>query len=298
MSSPEGKDSWKIHRSIEVLGYHGAERCVRVLVVLLAENQLSDKTNKLNILHRGNVTCHILKPWPLPRHMDEDQTAEKGILEQYYAAAFKEYSSRLFRTDILKAWDQWEISPEPQEVIPWSPLEAQGCNIQEGNFLAPVEPYRINHAHIPFTSWTLEPFNRKALYLISFQLEFSGETYGRLIEHDGNFSVDGPERLLNFIESEDLADLEDRELAEWSGQLADFADCSKRVGSVCYDVIIVNPPFADAVSAADEWCRKWIYPAPKQNSPMATRFVTTSQWFTIALYYDHAREYLPAAANR
>ena len=72
MSGPNGRSDWDIHLSAEVIGYERAIRRVRILFLILAERKTAGE-GWLRILHRGNVLCTMVPPWPLPVHLAEPE---------------------------------------------------------------------------------------------------------------------------------------------------------------------------------------------------------------------------------
>lgn len=284
MSSPKGKEAWKIYRSVEILGYHQTDRRVKILFTILAENMLASEPNVLRFLHRGNVRCQVVQSWPLASHPDERDHNVKGILETLYGKAFEESEGHVLRRNVLSCCDVWE-KIETQNIVDWPAVSLSSLNTEKGGYLPQEDPPDNADDYVPFCTWTLPPFPEKGLYLIAFSLQFSGETYRRLVEREPTFSVDGPERVLSVIEYDDFVNYGENKLAQWQARLAEFQDDSKRLAGESYDVIILGDPLADDVEVQQEMCIRGIHVAPMQPITRAKRFVTTDQSFTLPLKY-------------
>lgn len=287
MSSPRGRRAWNIHRSIELLAYHRGERIVRILFVLLAENKLADGANILRIMHRGSVRCTLAEPWPLPCHPDEETSRSIGILEQLYGKAFEESGGHILYKNALSPCDTWHQDSEPREVLLWPRCEHSATDGDGSGHIEVERPQTDFARYVPFTTWSCGPFSEEKLYLISFHLEFAGETYDTLVEREPTFSVDGPERLLSRIRYDDLANVPAKHREGWVSRWADFDAPATRVPSDSYDVLIMEPPLADQVTINDECCTTGIYQAPMQPGDSAVRFVTTDDFFTLPMSYAH-----------
>jgi hypothetical protein len=289
ISSPSGTDSWRIHRSIEILAYRRREQRVTILFTLLAENRLPDRPNALRLLHRGKVTCRLIPPWPLPRHPFESKSA-KGILEKVYGQAFQRSENGLSRVRALTSRDSWnDISPTPVFLGP----EDKNNALTSQNVVPPEVEVLDSSGYIAFTTWQLEPFTQQGLYLLSFTLEFSGETYRKLVESEPTFTIDGPMRLLARIEYSDL-DRSDKNTYEISRKhLADFKNPRRIINCESYDVIILGPPLGDQVEIDEIACPVGICSAPLQPNGNAQRFLTDNQFFTLGLAYSLKTSLLP-----
>jgi hypothetical protein len=296
MSSPnntlKGNAGWHIHRSVEVLAYHQAAECVKILFLVLAENLL-DGPNVLRFLHRGNVQCRLICPsYPLPRHPDEEyEPQQPGILESVYGKAFNVYGACV-REHALTPWEAWARKTRQSVTL-------FGGNELKNDILSPEFDVPEDDSYIPFCTWKLEDFKNKGLYLISFSLEFSGETYKRLVASDESFSVDGPQRLLSAIKYRDIPDYRN-EQRNWLDRLRAFEDEATAVCSDSYDVIILGSPLADEVNICYDRCCNGIHKAA-QNQPApdchAVRYVTTDQFFTLPLSYVETHAELALAAG-
>ena len=292
----DGKPRWQIWRSVEILGYHHAKKEVHILFGLFIENLVSD-TSFLGVLHRGEVECRLLQPWPFPLHVDEERNeVVPRALAHFYGKGFEEREGRVYHVGSLTPWGEWRDVPRDkrEEVIPWPtedcPDLAFGqvlppdCKIPRPKFCAP-----------PFTTWKLGPFPRRALYLVAFSLVFRGETYTDLVERGSTFSVDGPNRLLAAIKYRDLFNLPAEEKTAWDQALYDFESRDKRLVSDSYDVVILGSGLADDVTVAkDTECSNGIYHAPRDASQEVDtsgcyqRFVTTDDDFTLPLVFSQA----------
>lgn len=230
LSSPNGSDKWRIHRSVEVLGYHHSGHRVSILFALLAENLLAGSPNSLRFLHRGKVDCHVVSAWPLPKHPDEKEHGGKGVLSNVYEHLFDMTDRRrILRAKKLTAWDSEEplTSEEQVPILNWAEISGVLRAGEQRHELS-ADPLPPNASgYVPFTTWTLSPFNEKGFYLVSFELRFEGETYARLLHADPVvFTVDGPERLLGRIEYEDMVEVGRTEVGPWLKELDDFKDPS------------------------------------------------------------------------
>jgi len=291
LSSPNGKGVWYISRSAEVLGYHRLERRARILFMLVAKNLLpSGRPNTLGVLHRGNNRFTRAHAWPLPRHPDEkpEFSQAKGVLEQLYGEAFEfdEQTQRVYRRQVLSPDDTWRLGKRT-EVTLWE---------GEAREIPSPKPEGFE-GYVPFTSWTLGPFDGMGHYLIAFELEVSGESYDRLVEEHPFFTIDGPYRLLDEIEYGDLPRLAQCERGEWMRLLGPFKDEASRLDSVSYDLVILGGGRADAtVTSADKIeVEQDIRPcgaceAPRQDPGLVSkRFLTFNPFFSIAVKYAAGR---------
>lgn len=325
MSSEKGNHTWSVWRTVEVLAYHKEERCVRILFLILAKNNSVDSgPNYLKLLHRGNVECTLLPPWPLPRHYDEGENtkgkvgAVQGILEDLYGKVFSGEEAPIVLSKCLTPWDSFVEISERIEVRAGPDLPAG-----QGGFPLPMkldaDQLRVDEcSYRPFTTWTVGPFNHAGMYLIAFSLNFTGETYADLVERSmriatnetdasgelaahgerievaPGFSVDGPQRLLALINYLDLPlSRNEQERKDFITMLEPFQDEDKRIEPEAYDVVILNYPLADPVEVDSEaMLRNSIYEAPLQASPLgrAKRFITVDNCFTIGLKYVNGRQ--------
>jgi len=296
MSSPKGNGlrgsaDWHVYRSVELLAYHKTEQRVRILLMILAES-LADVPNYLKLLHRGNVDCDLVTPsYPLPRHPDENNKNNVGVLESVYGKAFKDCKNCYVQEEKkLTPWDAW-MSVAQRTVALYG-----GPNPKTAK-LEPKNRVPSDGSYVPFCTWELGPFVEKGLYLLAFSLEFHGQTYNHLVNgQDGTFSVDGPRRLLAAIQYRDLMNYPiDQDY--WNCLLGDFNNPETAVKSESYDVILLGPPFADKVEVRADRCTNGIHKAAK-NQPHelcrhAVRYVTTDQYFTLPLSYaSHADKVL------
>lgn len=297
MSSPTGNGligsaDWHIHRSVEVLAYHKNEECVRILVMVLAEN-LADAPNYLRFLHRGNVDCSLVTPsYPLPRHPDENRGSDVGILESVYGKAFKDCKGCV-QEEALTPWDAWE------NVARRSITLYGGSEPKTAKF-APEHNVPSGGSYVPFCVWKLGPFDGQGFYLIAFSLEFHSQTYKYLVNgNDGIFSVDGPRRLLAAIKYRDLMNCRE-EAPFWKGLLNDFENHETAVKSDNYDVILLDEPLADKVNVRSDRCTtNGIHKAAQNQlheSYPAVRYVTTDPYFTLPLSYASPADIAPTAS--
>jgi hypothetical protein len=295
LSAPLGRHTWELRRSIEVIGYHRKEEEVRILLLLYAENKLpiEEGENCLWMMHRGNLECCWKPSWPLPLHRDEEDACvlpNSSILMRLYGEAFDEKRSEdserqkhLFRVNRLSQWDSWE-KVESEIVHRWQP----SCGLpmaadRSGEiFMAPQFPVPTLEEDVPFTSWRIGNFTEPGLFLITFALRFSGETYKRLVSQQPQFTVDGPQRLLTRTKYEVL-NREDREI--WSEQLALF-EREPVLPTRGYDVIVLNPPFADEI---ETFAPSGMAQAPRQpessDALLGNRFITLNHEFTMLAQY-------------
>ena len=176
MSAPEGRETWRVHRSVEVLSYHlsDAEPRVEILLVMNCENLKEAAANYLRFLHRGAVNCRVVRPWKLPRHPDEPD-GQPPILEAIYGRAFIADDSRVLQSNELTAWDSW-YPIEQRPIWPWMPPEG-GASEEFG--LADVCGQQVDVAsYQPFSEWQLGPFECAGRYLIALRLTLKGPTLG------------------------------------------------------------------------------------------------------------------------
>jgi len=289
LSSPTGSDQWQVHRSVEVLGYHHSARRVSILFALLAENLRAGSPNSLRFLHRGKAVCHVVSAWPLPKHPDEKAHGGEGVLSNVYGHLFQMTDGRILRVKMLTAWDSDEplASEEQVPILNWAETPGVLPAGEQRRRWPPDPPPPNASGYVPFTTWTLSPFNEKGFYLVSFELHFDGETYARLLHADPVvFTVDGPERLLGRIEYEDMVEVGRAEVDSWLQILGDFKDPSKRPPCSSYDIIILGPKYGDEVRTAGHYRANGIYLAPRQPSVDAQRFLTTHHLFTLPLEYE------------
>ncbi len=298
LSSPLGSGYWRLRRSVEVIGYHGEDDTARILVILAVTNTAPPSTkNYLRIMHRGNVEAFLRDAWPLPDHYDEaarwkqigaadgGKAGSRGnVLIKLYREAFKEVGDELLQIEALTGWDEFLPIDPPVRVFACG-LRSCLDGVKEsprGHLIEPEVPSPSADTYSPFTSWKLGPFIEPGLHLLALELTFTGETYKELVTR-GEFTIDGPQRLLARVKHDDLARLSDRERTEWQSRLDKFEGHSLLLGQ-SYDVIILRDPFADPIQMLGG---TGIARAPKQpmckNTPVADRFVTTNQAFSIAL---------------
>jgi len=277
LNSPCGDAYWRIHRSVEVLGYHEQE--VRILLALYLENLAPTGTeNYLGMMHRGHVECKIVPAWPLPQHPDEvkaELRAKDSILRQLYEPAFTQIDGRLVQLKGLTTWDTWH-SVKERRVIP----EKDGWKLTRSSEI----PYMDSGGWVPFTTWRIGPFTESAFYLITCVLGFTGETYRELVDRESDFTVDGPMRLLARVR-DDLLRLPQQDRARWVGELARF-ECSHLLPGDGYDVIILAPPLAEEVRTSGQI---GIASAPLQpdrgSRHLADRFIASDQRFSMVVEY-------------
>lgn len=293
LSSPKGKDTWDVHRSVELLGYHVQERRVEILLILLAENKLLN--NELRILHRGRVASVPLPAWPLPHHPDERELG-RGVLHSIYGDMFKQTTDGLWWVGNLSSCDTLECLDRR------IPLAAD--HLDDGLGLTLSEPERALDPRRPFTAWTLS-CPKMGHHLLAFRLSFEGETYEKLVTGVSPvFTVDGAERLVARIEHEDAAFLPTPDRHYWLDRLRTFQDPAQRIGCINHDVILIGAPGADQVVPARGYSGSGIYRAPRQPSDrQAARYSTADAMFTLPLCFASRRSGrvgapLPAFANR
>jgi hypothetical protein len=257
---------------------------VQILFMLLAKNLLRPgKQNFLHIMHRGAVQLHLQKPWPLPRHPNEPGGGP-GILQSLYGSAFRfdHKEGRIFRYRVLSPADTWR----PDERVPVTDWLG-ACQPE-----ASAKPAH-GDSYVPFTTWELGPFETEGYHLIAFSLEFSGETYRKLVEHCEFFTIDGPQRLLDEIEYGDIATLPLGEQGEWMRRLDQYKTEATRLDSQSYDIVVLGTGMADAVSTLTDRIQierrlaiRGAGEAPLQPAePSAKRFLTFNRFFSIALRY-------------
>lgn len=288
LSSPGGKNAWYIRRSAEVLGYHRAERRANILFMLLAKNcDSSGRPNTLAFLHRGNNSFKLVKPWPLPCHLDErpERSGGKGVLQRLYGKAFEEdaQARRLYRQQVLAPGDTWY--PGKQTVVtPWRGAAQETESPKPKGF----------DGYVPFTCWTLGPFKSPGYYLIAFELEVAGESYDRLVEERPFFTIDGPYRLLDEIQYGDLPRVPQRERGQWTRLLGPFKDETKRLDSASYDLVILGAgtkadsmhTSADRIVVEEDIRPCSACEAPMQDhASISKRFLTFDPFFSIAVKY-------------
>jgi hypothetical protein len=272
-------------RSVEVLGFHHAEREVRILLGFYVEKKMeAGAENYLRLMHRGNVECFVQPAWPLPLHPDEVKYGS-SVLRDIYAENFQEqeHDNHLLHVKTLTAWDARIPVAQPHPVVPWSP-KIEGDPVKDWGWkLMPETPALPLEQYVPFTTWLLGPFDEPAPYLITCAIRIAHKTYDELVESKPQFTVDGPERLLSRIKYDDVFRLADQERAEWEGRLAPFEQSHLLLGDG-YDVIILNPPLADSVERLNGSIG--IVPAPRQpGRERGERFMTADQAFNMTLRY-------------
>lgn len=280
LSSPSGDESWKIHRSVEVLSYHQREKCVRILIWLIAENLL-EHDNSFKMLHRGNVVCKSVNAWPLPLHKDEKvcETGQ-GVLQKLYGKGFEESSGGVLWTKELTPFDSWCDQVTPLRVNIPADLSVEVESMWTDSSIASHEcEYR------PFTVWNVGSLAARTINLVSFHLEFAGTTYEKLLGQDSSFTIDGPNRLLSRIMKYDLLSLNSKDRQAYAEHASDFLNTETRLKADSYDVVILGTPISDGVKVQDDESRNGIYSAPHQVSDNALRFLTTNQSFTVSLRY-------------
>jgi hypothetical protein len=283
LSSPAGKDAWRVHRSVEILAYHRDAKRISILFILLVENLLPSK-NELRVLHRGNVECNLVPSWPLPLHRDEE-AGTRGVLNDIYGTMFRKDGENLLRVKKLTSWDAQENIEGDVSIADWAVQTGLLSCSDEASFFPPEIAPLSKGNHVPFTTWMFSPFHQSGFHLLSFRLQFEGLTYDRLVPNDDIFTVDGPERLLARIEYEDIIELSSEEKKSWRLRLEEFEDPEKRLLCENYDVIILGPPHGDAVARVTEYNANGIYPAPRQSGTNAQRFITTNNLFTLPLMF-------------
>ena len=275
-----GAGSWRMHRSVEVIGYHKADQEVKILLALFLENQASaGLENYFGMMHRGNVDCEVKPAWPLPCHPDEKALpARNRVLQQLYAPAFNEVNGKLFQTKTLTPWDECHAIMD-RPVIPWA--NKKGLKCVRGL------PCDQSPHYVPFTIWRVGPVTEPGNYLIVCALAFRGQTYYELVERESNFTIDGPTRLLARVKYEDLFRLPQNERTTWAQHLKPFEGAQPLVGDG-YDIIILGPPLADEVRTSG---KIGILSAPLQpaHGPRhrADRFITSGRTFSMVAKYAH-----------
>jgi hypothetical protein len=287
ISAPNGRDTWELRRSIEVIGYHRYREEVQILFLLYGENKCKD--NCLRMMHRGNVECCWLPSWPLPRHPSEKPTSVEetpSILGNLYGEAFELVDGGLFRVKTLLPWDSWETI-KPRIVHPWRPSSGSPrmAGASEDMLISPEFPHPRLDEYVPFTSWRIGNFMEPGLFLMTFAMRFSGETYRRLVGRQTQFTVDGPQRVLTRTKYEVL-NREDHKV--WTKRLALF-ESESVFSDKGYDIIVLNRSLADEV---ETFAPSGMVQAPRQPEN-GSRFITLSHEFTMWVRYAEPKSGLP-----
>lgn len=285
LSSPQGKQAWSVQRSVEILAYHRSEQRVSIQLMLLARCRMAGEP--LRLLHRGKVQAFWQTRWPLPPHPDEDDRRNGGTLHTLYGRAFKEHGVSFCWTKKLTAWDSWFDVPydEQEEILVWKPASPTDSTVQCELETEAKESGSVGDSWMPFTTWLLESPCRVGLCLIVLHLQFSGETYERLLPAGSYFSVDGPRRLVPRIESQDLTDMKPDDRNYWLDRLTAFSRPSCVVPTEAYDVVVMGPPYADRVELEPSFSTSSVIDAPLQPKSSGRRFLTTDDLFTITFRY-------------
>jgi hypothetical protein len=287
LNAPYGTESWRMRRSVEVLGFHEQAREVHIQLGLYLENRYEQGPNYLRMLHRGNVECFLQPAWPFPSHPDEALSGE-SVLRDLYAPIFEDRGGTIMQVNTLTAWDSPVTYPTPQHAVAWGP-QTGICVPGWGVPLVPEmnDSERASGRYYPFTSWSLGPFAEQTSYLITCSLRVSGATYDELVHSKPHFGVDGPERLLRRIRYDDLYRLPDDARGLWERELEPFEQSSITNGEG-YDVIVLRSPLADSVERLRGSIG--VAAAPKQplrrdGQQVADRFITSDQAFSMTLRY-------------
>ncbi|MBN1982251.1 MAG: hypothetical protein JW795_12025 [Chitinivibrionales bacterium] len=283
--TPNNKDSWILHRGVEVIAYQPDFETVQILFLLIAENTLQEKDNSLIMLHRGNVSCAPVPSWPLPMHPNEAGMKNRGVLEQVYGRLFCDQNGGVIFYDFLTPWDEFTSGSKGVRIETVEPFQVKQdifCHSQLEN-IAQIQRYA------PFSTWTIAPFTRRSFYLLAFSLSFSGETYRRLVSMDDYFTVDGPTRILTRIASEDPIDHceqgSDPSFDFFSRLNSDHA----RLDYNAYDLIFLGADYAQGIKPAENYCSHGVFTAPLQPQGTVLRYITMDQGFTLPLQFTEAK---------
>ncbi len=277
-----GNDVWLGRRYVEILGCHHDSNKINILFALYLENKLCDgKKNFLHIMHPGNVRFQLYDSWPIPCHPDEPRAqggssrSRNNILQSVYGKAFEYTEGQLFQTNGLSVWDSW-YGFDHEAITVWPPQEG---NVEKQHFIKRVYPKNRPTAFVPFTVFELGPFTKKGPVVISFRLSINEKsTYEKLISNNRAFTIDGPESLLLRIKRDYIRLLPEGIQDEWKIEADKF---EHYVGfGESYDVILIKPPYADAMKCI--W-RNGIVKAPIQPIPssLAARYITAYPRFAL-----------------
>jgi hypothetical protein len=298
LTGRDGADAWRMRRSVEVLAFHQESRKVEILFGLYVENKLpAGERNYLRMMHRGNVECFFVPAWPLPQHPAESRVhgpEVPGVLQQIYGDLFDEVNGQPRQTSTMTGWDgkvELPVSGQDRPVV-WTPDEQACGEITEfGRPLQSETPSPGFQVYTPFTTWELGPFTEPTSFLLTFVLLIQGATYDELVGGDREFTVDGPERLLSRIRYDDLYRVPDEDRSKWCDRLKPFEQSRLLMGEG-YDVMILRPPYANAVEALSGGMGIGLGPRQPlwQGQPMAERFITSHQSFSMALRYAKVDE--------
>ncbi len=296
-----GNDFWQGLRSVEILGYHHKEKRCNILLVLYLQNKLSDgEENFLYMLHPGNVTATLGNPWPAPHHPDVEKqngteflNGTKLILESVYGKAFREddETGQVYQTSGLSTWDSWyPQDDEPVEIF-W-PKEKNTLGKDKLTAEIPrVFPKTNTQSFSPFNVFELGPFTKRGAVLIAVNSVVQGESYDKLLGDRRAFTIDGPETLLSRIKHEYIPLVQnEEEKNKWNDVLRKFR---RYVGfGESYDVITIQPPYADKLEYIDG---SGIIKAPEQPpQELAERYISGCHGFTLCLKSPEPVEDIPA----
>jgi len=282
-------DVWELRRSVEVLAYHRERQEVSILAVASVQ-KLKAGPKHLYMLHRGNVECSKVKSGRAARHPDEVNREGDTIWWSVYkkefevsAASIVESGGILTRTKERTCLDSFV--PAADEIIK-STTRLWPAEVSGNPVIAPCP--RGDGPDVPFTEWPLGPFDPTGEILITVGLTFSGATYRRLLGDDESFTIDGPQRVLDAIESIDLINLPPQSRSSWEKLLQPYKTfLPAKYG---YDVILLSHPCkADNIEIKG---LSRIIIAPYQPEPRGAglRFVSGSANFQLVLGYSDVNE--------
>jgi hypothetical protein len=286
-------DIFRVRRVVEMIGFHRREERVRILIAIYVQ-KIRETPSDLHILHEGNVQCSAVPAWPFQKHPDEFlANHQKSMFSYIYEAAFKKEEGVVKQVQGLTAYDSWLPLSKHESVNFWPSLDAF-----DSKRSIPVQRVESVHAtrppmdcpetdFVPFSIWRLGPLKEMGPYLIALNLEFSGETFDRLVGSQSTFAVEGPRRLLQSLQFCTLAKLPRQVAAEWEHKLNPFSHYLP--AGEGYDVILLGPPFADPV---EPQCLAGMMQAPVQiktegRNPFSKvrRFITGNLDFFLNLKF-------------
>src|ERR1044071_9465843 len=233
LSSPGDESRWKIQRFVELIGHDPVRKRFDVYFGVHAVNERPDgEPNFFKMLHPGNVTGREIDAWPLPRHPNEP--TDQVIFQEVYGEAFEERGGKLYQKRAVGAWDSW--TDIDHQLVVHTRRDFRGLERLKQDF-------EIGDAkvHVPFTSWTVGPFETAGSHLLMFSLQLAAASYERVILPYGedDFRINGPQQVYDQLKFAELPTLASRERQDWEERLKPF-DADRLSSREGYDVILLN----------------------------------------------------------
>ena len=288
-------DDLALLQVIEAIAYHRAEGTAKITLDLLISNQRSGPC-KLLLVHRGTVSFESANTNLLRDDVSLiKQIPEQGIPSDAVLKAIYEHrieSRKDLKSGFLERVNCFSCA-ETKTIVDYSDPQLVSMS-QQISAASGDEDYIF----LPYSCVEIGTMPH-GLSWFRVRLRLSGATYRYLIESPGHFWVDGPERVLEQIEKQDLP--ERGSLCTGAKEFFDSRISAHALTPKAYDVVVFRPGVAGVDT--DTECTPitgGVYSAAIED-PSAKRlahlFVTRSPSFWIDVAYVKPSNSLPSTTN-